>query len=273
MTVALIPVYLILIVSVPALVAALPLLWAESLTARLCSAALAPVLYGLTYVLVAGLLSLRHQHAVRPGRFPRRLSDPVYGHRRLYGLCWTAVYYCTPLYFVFLSVPALKAVLFRLFGYRGNLEFTIYPDTWIRDLPVLSFGKGAYLSNRATIGTNIAFRNGTLLVDRVTVGDGALVGHLALLAPGVNIGDQSEVGVGTAVGLRCRLGHHVKIGVGSIVDNGAEVDDHAIVGTWVHIGTGARIGRGARVASAANIAARAVIGPREDITERAAEAS
>ena len=33
--------------------------------------------------------------------------------------------------------------VFRIFGYRGSMDFTIYPDTWIRDLPLLDFGEGA----------------------------------------------------------------------------------------------------------------------------------
>jgi hypothetical protein len=49
---------------------------------------------------------------------------------------------------------------FRLFGYRGSMKFTVYPDTWIRDLPLLMFGEGAYVSNRATLRTNIVLSNG-----------------------------------------------------------------------------------------------------------------
>jgi acetyltransferase-like isoleucine patch superfamily enzyme len=258
-TAFLIPLYLLMIVSLPALVAIAPILLSSSVLEKLLWSAVCPVIYGGAYVLVAGVLSLRHQHAVKPGRFPRRLSDPTYGHRRLYGLCWTAVYYFKPIYFVFLSVPLLKKGLFRLFGYRGSTDFTIYPDTWIRDLPVLTFGKGAYLSNKATIGTNIAFRNGTLLVDRVSVGEGSLVGHLALLAPGVMIGNQSEVGVATAVGLKVNLGNHVKVGVASVIDHGVVLEDNVTVGTWVHIGVGTKIKSGARVASGTTIAARVVV--------------
>jgi hypothetical protein len=69
----------------------------------------------------------------------------------MYGLCWTSLYYCKPVYHFCLCVPWLKALVFRLFGYRGDLNFTVYPDTWIRDLPLLDFGKGAYISNRATL--------------------------------------------------------------------------------------------------------------------------
>jgi carbonic anhydrase/acetyltransferase-like protein (isoleucine patch superfamily) len=265
--VILIPLYLLMIVSFPAFVAFAPVVLSDATWARLVWAALVPVTYGLVYVLVAGLLSLRHQHAIKPGRFKRSLSDPAYAHRRLYGLCWTSVYYFTPLYFVILSAPPLKTAVFRLFGYRGNTDFTIYPDTWIRDLPLHSFGKGAYIANRATLATNIVLGDGSLLVDRVHVGNGSLVGHLTMLAPGFHIGQQSEVGVGTAIGLRTRLGDNVKIGPVSGVDNGAIVDDGATVGTWCHIGSGARILSGAHIPSGTRISRRTVVQPNSVFSE------
>jgi hypothetical protein len=78
-------------------------------------------------------------------------------------------------------------MVFRLFGYRGSMNFTIYPDTWIRDLPLLKFEDGVYVSNRATLGTNMVLSNGFLLVGEITLRAKALVGHLAMLAPGVTL--------------------------------------------------------------------------------------
>ncbi len=95
---------------------------------------------------------------------------------------------------------------FRLFGYRGQMDFTVYPDTWIRDLPLLKFGKAAYLANRSTIGTNMALSNGKILVDTIEVGENATVGHLTMLAPGVSVGANSEVGAGCEIGIRVRIG-------------------------------------------------------------------
>ena len=173
----LVPVYLFLIIGTPAgLVGALWIV-SEHFWVRLAVLSAAPLLYAILYVGIAGLLSLPHHKAIVPGVFPVDLSDPVYSRRKLYGLCWTSVYYFTPIYFLFLSIPFLKKILFRLFGYRGGLDFTVYPDTWIRDLPLLNFGRGAYLSNRATIGTNIILTNGHILVDGITVDEGGLVGH------------------------------------------------------------------------------------------------
>lgn len=254
----LIPLYLLMIITIPAFLALAPVIVCEPVWAKLVLAALSPIIYGFSYVVVAGVLSLRHQHAVRPGRFRRSLADPMYLQRRLYGLCWTAVYYFTPLYFVILSVPVLKTGLFRLFGYRGSMDFTIYPDTWIRDLPVLSIGKGAYLANRATIGTNIAMHNGTLLVDRVTIEDGAMVGHLAMLAPGAHIKANAEVGVGSAIGLSTVISERAKVGVTTSVDHGAVMEPGSSVGTFSYVGIGARVRSGVKIASGDRVDRRAV---------------
>jgi carbonic anhydrase/acetyltransferase-like protein (isoleucine patch superfamily) len=207
----------------------------------------APLLYGVTFVVVAGLLSLPHQHAVRPGRFPRNLTDPTYRARRLYGLCWTAVYYATPLYFLALSLPWFKRLTFRLFGYRGQMDFTVYPDTWIRDLPLLEFGKGAYVSNKATLGTNVAQSNGSLLVDRVSVGPGALVGHLAMVSTGTVLEEGAEVGVGCAVGSKVRFRKDSFIGACCAVGHLVELGEGCNVGYMSSIGIAARIGPGVRL--------------------------
>lgn len=129
----------------------------------------------LSFLLVAGGLSQLHSRKVVEGRFPLDTGDPRYFHRRLYGLCWTSVYYSGPVYYMVLSLPLLRKLVFRLFGYRGNMNFTVYPDTWIRDLPLLDIGEGAYLSNKATIGTNMIFyRNGERFIE---VGAIKLVGN------------------------------------------------------------------------------------------------
>ena len=126
--------YALIIVVVPFTLALAPLVLASTAGGRIAGLALAAVLYPLAYLLTCGLLSRPFWSAIKPGRFPRSLSHPVYFGRRLYGLCWTAVYY-SPFYWLYLSVPTLKWLTFRLFGYRGQMDFTLYPDTWIRDLP------------------------------------------------------------------------------------------------------------------------------------------
>jgi acetyltransferase-like isoleucine patch superfamily enzyme len=256
--------YLALIYCMPALV----WMWLYKLgsgwTWRLGWAFAGPAVYGIGFVLVAGVLSKQHQHAIIAGRFPRDMGNPIYFHRRLYGLCWTALFYCKPLYALCLAAPWLKWLTFRLFGYRGRMNFTVYPDTWIRDLPLLRFGQGAYVSNRATLGTNIALANGQILVDRIELGDGALVGHLAMLAPGVRLGLRAEVAVGCAIGIGSVIGAGAKVLPTAALEHGVVVCARATIGPMSFIGSKSVINEGIHLAGGSLLARRSVVSNRQD---------
>ena len=229
------------------------LLWRAPVIPRCLTLLSLPLLYTIGFSTIAGCLSLSHQKAILPGKFPRNVGHAVYFHRRLYGLCWTSLFYFKPLYFLVLSIEPLRKYTFRLFGYRGNLDFSIYPDTWIRDLPLLSFGVGAYLSNKATIGTNIVLPNGRILVGPIVVEEGAVVGHAAMLAPGCHIGKRAEVGVGTGLGLNVRVEEQAKIGPLCGIDNcasigfGSKIGGTTMLGPYVRIGDGISIPRASAI--------------------------
>ncbi len=212
-----------------------------------------PLIFLTLYTLFAGMLSLPHQRFIVPGRFPRTTADRAYFHRRLYGLCWTSVYYCTPLYFAVLSIPFVKKPTFWLFGYRGGRDLATYPDTWLRDIPLLKFGNGVYLSNRATIGTNIALADGSLLVDSVHIGARSLVGHLTMITPGVQIGRDVDIGVGVAIGLKSMIGDAVKINPCTAIEHGVKIGQGTKVGSMVYIGSGVRLGEGLVIPSGITI--------------------
>lgn len=219
-------------------------------------AALLPGLWTIASVMIAGMLSIPHQFAVKPGKFRRDVCDQRYFHRRLYGLCWTAVYYNKPVYFLCLSVPPLKWMTFRLFGYRGSMNFTVYPDTWIRDLPLLHFEDGVYVSNRATLGTNIVLNNGFLLVDEITLRSKSLVGHLAMLAPGVELDSGAEVAVGCGIGIRAKLGAKSFAGPCSVIEHGVQLGANSAVGAHSYIGSGSSIPDEMRLPAGSIIAPR-----------------
>jgi carbonic anhydrase/acetyltransferase-like protein (isoleucine patch superfamily) len=225
----------------------------------------APLVYPLVFVLTAGLLSVPFHRAIVAGRFPRDLTHPIYRARRLYGLCWTCLYYFKPVYFVCLSVPELKWLTFRLFGYRGPMNFTVYPDTWIRDLPLLDFGEGAYIANRATLGTNVVLSNGQILVDAIRVGNGAMVGHLAMLAPGVVLGHGAEVGAGCVLGAGCRVGEGALVQPLAGVNHSSQVGDRTIVGGMSSIGASAVVGDGLRLPSGTLVPNGAAIRSQEQV--------
>jgi carbonic anhydrase/acetyltransferase-like protein (isoleucine patch superfamily) len=268
------PLYLFLSTVYSILIYGLPLLfvaWTYSLLSgsqwRWLALILAPMTYAAMMAFVSGVLSLPHQRAIVPGTFPRDLNCRIYFHRRLYGTCWTALYYCKPVYALCLSVPILKWMVFRGFGYRGSLDFAIYPDTWVRDLPLLSFGKGAYLSNRATIGTNIALVNGSIMVDRITVGEGACVGHLAMLAPGVSVGKLAEVGVGCAIGIRSQIGQRASISPTSAIEHGVNIGEGAKVGSMSYIGSCTKVHDGLVLPAGSLIPGRRNLKTSQDVRE------
>lgn len=205
----------------------------------------------LAYAATACLLSLPHQRFVVEGRMRVDGAIPAYFHRRLYGLCWTAVYYSGPLYHALLSAPLLRRALFRGFGYRGSLDVTLYPDTWLRDLPLLRLGAGCYLANKATIGTNMIFlRSGQkwIEVGGVHLGKNVMVGHMAVVGPGSTIGDHAQIGVVAAVGRRATVGEHACIGDGAVLDHGASVAARATVRARCYVGMGRQVVAGEAMA-------------------------
>jgi UDP-3-O-[3-hydroxymyristoyl] glucosamine N-acyltransferase len=208
---------------------------------------IAPLWYAVLFAMTAGTLSLPFHGAIVRGKFPRDVRHPVYRGRRLYGTCWTALFYFKPVYFLVLTLPWLKWMTFRLFGYKGQMDFTVYPDTWIRDLPLLDFGKGVYVANRATLGTNMPLKNGRILVDGIRLGEGALISHLTMLAAGVQIGKGSEIGPGCAVGVRVKVGDHTTVLGTSQLNHASKIGDNVYLGANCYVGFGAEVPSGTKL--------------------------
>lgn len=200
-----------------------------------------PFLYALLFTLIAGLLSIPHQKGIVAGKFPRDVGHRVYFHRRLYGLCWTALFYFKPIYFLVLAIDPLRACAFRLFGYRGNVDFTIYPDTWIRDLPLIRFGKGAYIANRSTLGSNVCLQSGEILVGEISIGERSVLGHLAVIGLGSKMDSDSELGVGATTGIQVTIGRKTKVGAISGLNHGSRVGDECEIGAMSYVGSGTRV--------------------------------
>lgn len=104
--------------------------------------AAAPI-YVLILPICAGLVACLGRRQIVPGRFARDPVTALYRGRLVYGAAWTTLFYCRPIYHAVLLLPPLRWMTFRLFGYMGHRDFTVYPDSWIRDLPLLEFGRGA----------------------------------------------------------------------------------------------------------------------------------
>lgn len=229
------------------------------------AALLAPGLFILIYILCAGIPTLPCHHAIRKGRFKRSAGDKVYKYRLVYGKCWSMVYYFTPLYQIILHNRFLKWLTFRIFGYKGSLNFTTYPDTWVRDLCCLKLGEGSYLSNRATIGTNIVQKSGHILVDEIQIGKGSVVGHLAILGPGAKIGDNSEVGVNCIIGIRTRIGNGVVVKPGATVYHASILADGVTVEPEAYVGVHCIVRKNITIPSGAVIPDGTVLNTQEDV--------
>ena len=237
----------------------------QSLAVKYLCLASFPFLFFASFILISGAMSLLGQKGIIQGTFPRKPFDKIYLRRRIFGACWTQVFYFKPLYGVALTIPILKKILFRLFGYRHQTQFTLYPDTWIRDLPLLKFGEGAYLANRATIGTNICLSNGSILVDSIEVDTKGLVGHLAVLAPGVKIGKYAEVGVSATIAIRTKLCDGSKVHPCCMINHGAVIGEETKVGTMSYIGIKAVLGPKLNIPAGTNLPSGTIIQTQDEM--------
>ena len=221
--------------------------------ATIASVAMFPAIFIVSFALIAGGVSRVAKKGIQRGKFPREAMHPVYLMRRIYGAAWTQLYYFKPVYAVVLAIPVLKKVVFWLYGFQGSTDFVVYPDTWIRDLPILNVGKGCYLSNRATLGTNLCLSNGRILVDAIRLSDKVLIGHLAKVAPGFRADASAEIGVDSSIGIRVRMGEHSNIKPVVTLNHGSVLGIRAEVGTRSYVGLKAKIGDGVAIPSGANV--------------------
>lgn len=261
----LVPLFLALIGLVPFMAALGPTVFPLTQAQKLGVLAAAPFVFSLLYIMMAGVLSIPFHKAIVPGKFPRDVKHRVYGARRMYGLCWGAIYYFTPLYFVALSIPSVRKIMFKCFGYRGHPDVNIAPDAWIRDLPVLRLSKGVYVANKSTVGTNMCLINGSILVDHVTLEENCMVGHMAKIGPGCVIGPSSEVGVDAAIGIRAMIGRRSAIKINSLVNHGAEIGSEVDIANCCYIGVKCRIADGLKIPSGANLPEGAELKTQEDV--------
>lgn len=212
-----------------------------------------PVAYILLTVLTCGGVSRFGTKAIHNGKLERSLDNLQYFKRRLHAGPWTFLFYFKPLYFLVLSISPLKWLAFRLFGYNGNLDFTVYPDTWLRDLPVLNIGKGAYLSNKSSIATNICLMDGRILVEGIHIGKKSCVGHNTLIGPGTKMGDQVELGASITSGIRVKFGNKVKVYELCGIQHGVTIEDGAILEAVSLIGLRCKIGKNIRIKEGSHI--------------------
>lgn len=255
----------VLIYGLPFLVIIFPFIYIKMLSYIILWIILSPIIYVFLFGILAGLLSIPFQRGIVKGVFPRDVRFPVYALRKLYGICWTSVYYFKPIYNIILSVSFYKRLVFRLFGYKGSLKITIFPDAWIRDLPLLRIEDGAYIANRATIGTNICLKDGNIMVGSITLMKGSIVGHLSKVGIGFRLGENSEVGVGCQIGLHTKIGSNSNIGGMSGIGHFAKIGDNVEIGIRSFIGNKAIIANNLILPSNCNVPDGVIVETQSDV--------
>jgi acetyltransferase-like isoleucine patch superfamily enzyme len=231
----------ILIYGVPCMLCLLPFLLVQQTWTVLLMAIAIPFVYALSFVMVAGLLNLPFQKAIVKGVFPRDSRFPLYAMRRCYGICWTSVYYFKPLYNFILSFPFYKWICLRLFGYKGSININLYPDSWIRDLPLLRIENGVYISNRCMLGTNVSLIQSATMVGNVTIKKGALIGADAKVGLGSTVGENTEFSIEVITGLHVKIGSNNFIGAKTEISHYVKIGSSNKIGICCFIGTGAVI--------------------------------
>ena len=91
---------------------------------------------------------------IKAGTFDRTVPNKDYQDRLAYTKAFRKFIYNPAILNEIFSCPELKESFFRTFGYKGALDFTIYPKCWLRDLPLLDIGSGTYLADGILLGTN-----------------------------------------------------------------------------------------------------------------------
>ncbi len=181
---------------------------------------------------------------IQPGYF-RRGDDAEYQHRLVYTKQLRRWVYDGRAMNEILSEPELKELFFRTFGYTGNLNFTIYPSAWLRDLPLLDIGENAYLGDGILLGTNQVSRDQKhIKVGRIKIGSSVIFDQRCMIGLDSSVGDDCIIGIDTAIGLWCNIGSRVHVNARCSINHRCTIGDDVTLGYHVFLGLGAVVDSG-----------------------------
>lgn len=197
---------------------------------------------------------------IKPGKFKRSPDDPNYVHRSYYTRMLKSFLTDYKLMNAILTDKKLQTRLFRVFGYEGEVDFTLYPQCWIRDLPLLQIGKMSYLGDGIVLGTNkVSIDQKTVKVGRITIGDHTIIDQDCMLGHSTHIGHHTAIGVRSCIGVKTRIGNNCRIA--EIVNIGHCCN----IGNNVSIGQVSAIGNFTTIADGTKIPAFSRIPPKSSI--------
>jgi len=196
--------------------------------------------------------------SIRPGKVRRDGSDPVYEARREYTRRLRRFVYDPAAMNTILTSPELKERFFRTFGYTGSLDFTIYPNAWLRDLPLLDIGAGAYLADGIVLGTNQVTRDQSeLRVGPIGIGARTIFDQRCMVGLGATIGADCVIGIQSLVGLGSTIGDGTTVSGNTRICHYARIGRGVTLGYDVFVGLGAEVADGVVVPDCARIPAHA----------------
>ena len=199
---------------------------------------------------------------IRKGTVPRRADDPVYRGRLAYTQALRRFVYNPAVFNEVLWDPELKERFFRVFGYRGNLDFTLYPDAWIRDLalPGFEIGKRVYLADGIVLGTNQVSPDQTKLrVGPIAIGDDTIFDQDCKVGLGTTIGRDCKFGISSNVGLMSTVGDGVVVSALAAIGHFVTVGRDVVFGEQCHIGNKSRVEDGARIPARTYVPAKSLV--------------
>ena len=186
--------------------------------------------------------------SIQTGKFPRDISNAIYSDR---------LYYTNKLRFFLSEIhlmnqifsnQGLKSLFFQTFGYEKNVNFTIYPNTWLRDLPLLDIGENVYLGDHLILGTNrITPDQKEVIVAPITIGDNTIFDQSCAIGCGSNIGKNTQVAFNVAISSKCKIGSNVIIGSQTGISHCVRIGSDVTIGDACKIGQFAIIEDGAKV--------------------------
>lgn len=195
-----------------------------------------------------------HVNNIKPGKFRRNPQNPDYQSRLIYTKELRLFVYNQAVMNEIYSDSSLKDFFFRTFGYKGNLNFTIYPDAWIRDLPLWDIGENCYLGDGILMGTNIVRQDQQVLsVGSIKIGDNTIFNQKCAVGFNLEIGKNCAIGYNCTVGVKGKVGDNTTIGEYSFIGHGTKVGSNVTIGQYCYIGNMSQIEDGVCIENATKI--------------------
>lgn len=216
---------------------------------------------------------------IKEGKFIRNRDEKDYNDRIVYTQELRNYIYNPAVLNVVFGDQELKEKFFRTFGYKGQVNFTIYPKCWLRDLPLLDIGNNVYLGDNILLGTNqVTPDQKTLVVGAIKIGDDCIFNQGCTVGGKTTIGRNGVIGFEVGIGFNNKIGDNAKIGERSTIGHGNQIADNVTIGFMSKIGhfciieEGVQVEEMTEIPSYSRVTKEGVFSRRKGSTEKKAAA-